>query len=218
VQQPLIVPDNLESIMTTYRRLWPLMPALHMTIGKLADKAAIRACAKRLGMLAKQDGKQTVKFDHELEMDIFQDYLIYMHRPRGLSLTQQMRNRNRYPQGSDERRLLAAMAQARFSIFWIKEIVPPGGFIALDIISGQDFFILDPMQSPQDITGTLAGVRIFPHQNVWMHTGATLSLGRIDDPAGLQTLGNSMNVQQERELNEEAIGRWRGILKQTPEK
>lgn len=208
-------PQNLASIVAEYQRLWPLMPALHQSIGKLADQAAIRACAKRLGMLAKQDGKQTVTFDHELEIDVFQDYLIYMHRPRGLSLAQQMLNRNRYPQGSDQKRLLAEMAQARFSIFWIKELVPAGGFIALDIISGQDFFVLDPMQSPQDITGTLAGVRIFPHQNVWMHTGATLSLGRIEDPAGLQTLGKSMNARQERELNEEAIGRWRGILRQT---
>ena len=191
------------------------MPALHLNIGKLAGKEVIRACAKRLRMLAKQDGKQIVKFEHELEMDAFQDYLIYMHRPRGLSLARQMLNRNRYPQGSDERRLLAEMVQARFSIFWIKELIPAGGFIALDIISGKEFFILDPSLPQQDIAGILAGIRIFPHQNVWMHTGATLALGQIENPTGLQPLGKHLEEQQERALNEDAISRWRGILKET---
>lgn len=204
-----IPPADLATRVAEHQRLWPLLPALHLEIGKLADKAAIRACAKRLGMLAREEGRQTVKFDHEAAMDAFQDYLIYMYRPRGLSLTQQMRNRNRYPQGSDHHRLLAAMAQARFSIFWIKEPVAEGGLIALDIISGQDFFILDPALPRQDLAGILTGLRIFPHENVWMHTGASLALGQIEEDADLAPLGKTLGPEEERQLNEDAIHRWR---------
>lgn len=208
-------PANLATLAAEHRQLWPLLPALHLEIGKLADKAAVRACAKRLGMLASEGGRQTVSVDHEAAMDAFQDYLIYMYRPRGLSLTQQLRNRNRYPQGSDRHRLLIGMAQARFSIFWIKEPVAEGGLIAFDIISGQDFFILDPALPRQDLAGILTGLRIFPHENVWMHTGASLALGQIEDSAALASLGKTLSPEEERQLNEDTIRRWRQGLGQT---
>jgi hypothetical protein len=212
VQQPSRIPEDIEVMATEYKRLVPLMPALHMTIGKLAGTDAIGACAKRLQMMARQDGKKVINFTHELELDVFQDYLIYMHRPRGISFVQQMRNRKRYPQGSDEQRLLEGMVQARFSVFWIKEVVEEAGFIALDIMGGEECMILDQSIPPQDAVGLVSGFRIFPWANVWMHSGVNLPLGTIENADGLQPVGKLLNEKEERALNEDTIARWRAII------
>jgi len=211
------LPENIEALAAEYKRLWPLMPGLHSNIAKLAGKDAIKACAKRLRMLSRQGGRIGIVFDHELEATIFQDYLIYMHRPNGLSLVRQMLNRKRYPQGSDEQMLLEGMVQARFSLFWIKKTYPAGGFVALDVIRGEEFFVLDPSQPQQDATGFLAAFRIFPFRNAWLHTGANMAFGKIDDPAGLHPLGRILNDKEERELNEENISRWRELLREMEE-
>ena len=212
--QSSVLPENIEELTAEYQRLWPLVPVLHANIGKLAGKDAVKACAKRLGMLNKQGGKIGIHFEHEVEMDIFQDYLIYMHRPRGFSLARQMLNRNRYPQGSDERMLLGNMVQARFSLFWVRELHSAGGFVALDVITGEDFFLLDQSIPHQGEVGLLIALRLFPFHNAWMHTGATMVFGRIDDASGLQPQGRRFNEQEERELNEENIRRWRDIIRE----
>jgi hypothetical protein len=206
------IPEDLEALVAEHKRVVPLMPVLHANISKLAGKEAIKACGKRLQMFSTQNGRSGIQFAHELEMDIFQDYLIYMHRPRGISLVRQVFNRKRYPPASDEQQLLAGMVQARFSVFWVKELFPPGGFLALDIISGNDFFILDLTLPQLDAKGILTGFRIFPFQNVWMHTGAGLTLGRIPDPAGMQAEDRVLTEQEELELNEEIFFRWRTLL------
>ena len=207
-----IIPEDLEALVAEHKRLVPLMPVLHAHISKLAGKEAIKACGKRLQMLSAQNGKSGIQFAHELEMDIFQDYLIYMYRPRGISLVRQVFNRKRYPPTSDEQQLLAGMVQARFSLFWVRELIPPGGFVALDIISGNDFFILDLTLPQLDGKGMLTGFRIFPFHNAWMHTGAGLTLGRIPDPAGMQAEDLVLTEQEERELNEQIFFRWRPLV------
>lgn len=155
VNGPQTLPEDLEALVTEYQRVLPLMPVLHATISKLAGKDAVKACGKRLQMISSRGNRRGLQFAHELEMDVFQDYLLYMYRPRGISLVRQMFNRQRYPMGSDEQRLLAGMIQARFSLFWVRELIPAGGFLALDIISGKDFFILDLALPQVEATGLL---------------------------------------------------------------
>ena len=213
VEQQSVFAENIEALTADYQRLWPLMPSLHSSIARLAGKETIKACARRLGMLSKQGGKLGVVFEHELEAEIFQDYLIYMHRPRGITLVRQMLNRKRYPRGSDEQSLLEGMVQARFSVFWVREVHPAGGFVALDVIRGEEYFILDQSLPQQDAVGTLSACRIFPFRGAWLHTGANMVFGTIDDPAGMQPLGRMLNEKEEQELNEENIRRWRALLK-----
>jgi len=214
MEQHAAFPENMAELIAEYRRLWPLIPVLHTAMGKLAGKEAIRACAKRLGMLGMQGNKPGIFFEHELEMDVFQDYLNYMYRPRGVSLARQMRNRNRFPPDSDERMLLEAMVQARFSLFWVRALHPDGGFAALDVITGEEVFILDQSMPKQGEVGLLLGFRRFPFRNVWMHTGATMVFGRIDDPAGMKPMGRALGEREERELNEKNIRHWRELARE----
>ncbi|WP_028313442.1 hypothetical protein [Desulfatibacillum aliphaticivorans] len=212
-----MIPNDLEKTVKEYKRVWPILTQLQMEIIGLAKKDAFLACAKRLGMLARQDGKKVVVFEHELESDVYHDYLIYMHRPRGMSLVRQMLNLNRYPQGSDQKNLLENMVKARFSVFWVKEVIRPAGFIGLDIVSGEENFILDRSIAKQDAVGAVLGLRIFPFGDIWMHTGANLSIGRLEDQSEIQPQNKLLTEKEERELNEEAIFRYREVLREQME-
>lgn len=205
-------PEDLEALVAEYKRVVPLMPVLHAAISKLAGKEAIKACGKRLQMISSQGNRRGIQFAHELEVEVFQDYLLYMYRPRGISLVRQVFNRQRYPVGSDEQRLLAGMIQARFSVFYIKELIPAGGFLALDIITGKDFFILDLALPQVEATGLLIGLRIFPFGSAWMHTGVSLTLGPIPDTSGLQTEKRMFTDQEELAFYEHIFFRWRSLL------
>ena len=208
------LPEDLEALVAEYKRVVPLMPVLHATISKLAGKEAVKACGKRLQMISSQDGRRGIQFAHELEVEVFQDYLLYMYRPRGISLVRQVYNRQRYPAGSDEQRLLAGMIQARFSLFYIRELIPAGGFLALDIITGKDFFILDLALPQVEATGLLFGLRIFPFRHAWMHSGVSLTLGPIPDPSGLQTENRMLTDKEELGFYEQIFFRWRSLLQE----
>jgi hypothetical protein len=131
------IPADLDATVEEYKRLRPIMTNLHTEISRLVRKDDLFACAKRLRMLGRQGGKKVIFFEHDFETDIFSDYQIYMHRPNGINAAQQMLNWNRYPAGSDERRLLDGMVKARFSVFMVKEIVRDAGFIGFDLYTGE---------------------------------------------------------------------------------
>nr|WP_321466388.1 hypothetical protein [uncultured Desulfobulbus sp.] len=208
-----LVPKNIEELAAEYNRLWQLMPKLHRSIAKMADKDTLKACAKRLGIYTKNGRKLGMSFENEYETELFQDYMIYMYRPRGFSLVRKMRNRNPYPEGSDEQMLLEGMHQARFSLFWVKELHPTGGMVVLDVITGEELFVLDQSLPQQEVVGLLAAFRIFPFRDVWMHTGASMAFGIISDPQGLKPLQRRLNEKEEQELNEENFSRWRAFVR-----
>jgi len=210
---PAHIPENLEEIVTEYNRLWQLMPKLHRNIARMADKTAMKACAKRLGVTTKSGKKLGMSFETEYETDLFQDYLIYMYRPRGFSLARKMRNRKPYPEGSDEQKLLENMQQARFSLFWVKELIEDSGMVVLDVITGEELFVLDQTLPQQDVTGLLAAFRIFPFGDVWMHTGASMAFGMIKDPKDLKPTNRRLSEKEEQLFNEENFARWRAFIR-----
>ena len=93
---PAVPPENLAASVAEYARLRPVMTRLHGSAARLAskDKDAVRTCARRLQMLSRRNGRQVLVFEHELEAEIFQDYLLYMYRPRGFSFIREL-----YPEG-----------------------------------------------------------------------------------------------------------------------
>lgn len=214
MKNTLFIPNELQMVIREYQRVRPLMTLLHSDIGKLAKADASLACARRLRMLSRRGGKKTITFAVEEETAIFQDYLIYMYRPRGINLVRQMINRNRYLPESDEYLLLQGMVQARFSVFLVEQILTEGGFVAIDIYSGDQFLILDQSMAQRGEVGLLMGIRIFPFQQVWMHTGAWLTLGKIEDVAGFSPHGATLTEKQEQTLNEEMIFQWRQMVEQ----
>lgn len=206
---PAVPTDNLAAKVEEYARLRPITMRLQHLAGQLAGKEAVRTCARRLQMLSRRDGRQVLAFEHELEADVFQDYLLHMYRPRGFSFVRQLCNRRRYPPDSDEQLLLAAMAEARFSLFVIQELNPEGGFTALDIIRGEELFVFDQAISQQGVRGALMGLRVFSFLGGWMHTGVSIDLGLMPEDSDVLPLKREFNEKEEREMNEYAIRTWR---------
>jgi hypothetical protein len=209
------IPDNIDELVEEYCELRPVLKRLHAELSKLIRKDDMFACAKRLKMLVKQDGKKVIRFEHEHEMDIFQDYLLYTHRPQAINAAQQMLNAKRYPNESQEGLLLEGMAKARFSVFIIKQIIKDYGFIGMDIQSGDDFFIMDQTLPQQDVVGMMIGFRIFPFRGYWMHTGANISLARSPDLADFKPIGVIDNQYEERDLNEATIFKIREMISES---
>lgn len=210
-QNSSVIPADYEALFADYSPVFQQMKRLHSEIRELARKDFFDSGAKRLRMLRKQGSSKTLVLQNEFEMGIFQDYLIYMHRPRGVSLVQQMLNSNRYGEGTPERPLLEGMAQARFSVFMVKELVPPGGFVALDTVTGGTFFILDRSICRQNALRILMGLRIFPYKGGWLHTGAAIPLVQADDNTESGHFLPMLSQKDERDLNEQIFFLWRGL-------
>jgi hypothetical protein len=204
-----VIPENLEKTVEEYRRLRDLMIRLHSELFKLARNEDRYACARRLGMLSKQGGKKTFIFDHELEMDFLQDYLTYMYRPHGINLVEQMLNRKRYVEGSEEHSLLTNMAKARFSVFQIREIIAQAGVVARDLVNGDEYFVADMSLPQQNATGHMLAFRIFPMNGFWMHTGACIPFGPSAEAPRSTSEGSPLNRKEEQMLNEVILLKWR---------
>ena len=107
------------------------------------------------------------------------------------------------------------MATARFSVFQIKEIVGTAGIIAVEMLTGDEFFIMDlTLPRQQDVVGIMMGLRIFPFDGYWSHTGAPLAFGKGGD---FEPTGGLTTVAEERELNEGIIFDWRSCLRKLDE-
>jgi hypothetical protein len=207
-----VIPHDLEKTIETYQHLRALMIRLHSEMSRLARKDDRYTCAKRLGMLSKRSGKKALIFEHELEMDFFQDYLIHMYRPHGINLVQQMLNSNRYPKGSEERSLLERMATARFSVFRIEEVISTAGVVAHDLNTGDEYFITDMTLPQQDVRSFLIAFRIFQMDDFWMHTGACLPFGPSAEAPRFTSINRTLDRKEEQQLNENVVFKWREIF------
>lgn len=207
-----IIPADLDAAREEHNRIRPILTRLHAELLKMITKDDAFACAKRLGMLIKQQGKNTIRIGHPLEMAIFSDYQIYMYRPQGMNAVQRLQLRNRYQEGSDERQLLAAMSQARFSVFVIKEIITETGFICIDLYSGNELFIVDPPLARHDSVGLVTGLRIFPLDDCWMYSGVNIALLKTADAGAIKPEGALQSFEEEQELNDSVILKWRQLM------
>ncbi len=209
--QSYTIPENIDELVKQYRETRPVLKQLHADLITLIRRDNILSCAKRLKMLVKREGKNVISFDHAHESDLFSDYLLYSFRPNGINAAQQMLNAKRHPKESIEHLFLEGMAKARFSLFIYKEIIGDYGFIGIDIQDGKEFFIMDLTLPHENIVGVMSGFRIFPFRGYWMHTGANVTLGECPDLAHFKPAGIVNNQNEERDMNEAIIFKWREL-------
>lgn len=208
----ITIPSDLKKTIQEYLHLRALMIRLHGELFKLGRKEDRYTCARRLGMISKQGGKKAFRFEHELEMDFLQDYLIHMYRPHGINLVEQVLNRNRYAEGSGEHSLLESMAKARFSVFQTKEIVSNAGVVARDLWNGNEYFITDTTLPQQEAVDFIIALRIFPMDGFWMHTGACLPFGPPAGAPRFSSINGTLDRKEEQQLNEKVVFEWREIF------
>lgn len=119
-----------------------------------------------------EDGK--LVFQHEDHMGVLWDYAQYDYRVRGQNAVERRLARGDVAEGSDEQRVLEAMAEARFTLVEIQEIVPDLGARALDHIYGKRFPLADVGLAKTGERGLVLATRLLPFKGWMMTSGAPL--------------------------------------------
>lgn len=156
-----------------YRRLRAVQMDLHRTLMKELPKSAIEDCAEALGLYE----KGTLVFGSESEMSVLMDYCIYDYRWDGQNVIERHLGQLPVEAGSDERVLLEAMVEARYSLLVVEEVIEGFGVQTRDLLNGEGVFVMDvafSQTAPKDVI--LACRIISPGDGSFsMTTGAALA-------------------------------------------
>ncbi|MBI2934138.1 MAG: hypothetical protein HYY29_01070, partial [Chloroflexi bacterium] len=87
--------------------------------------------------------KDTLVFQSESEMSVLMDYCIYDYRWDGSNVIEKYLGSTTWEPGSDERILLEAMRQARYSVFAVEKVEKGVGVLTHDLLRGDSGFIMD---------------------------------------------------------------------------
>jgi hypothetical protein len=155
-----------------YLRLREIQRSLNKALLKSLTKRAIEQSARDLGMW--EAGKIVV--EHEDHMGVLWDYAQHDYRVGGKNAVERRLARGDVAEGSDEHRVLAAMADARFTLVEIQEIVPDLGARAFDHVYGKRFLLVDVGIAKIGETGLLLATRLLPFKGWMMTSGAPLPL------------------------------------------
>jgi hypothetical protein len=176
-----IVPiDTVNSIgeqLACYRRLRAVHRDLHSKLIKLLPKKALKECGMALGIYR----NDTLVFSFESEADVLMDYCIYDYRWDGRNVIERYINQTPLEDGSDERILLEAMLEARYSLFMVEDVVRSRGVQTRDLFRGNRVFIVDVALSETAVKGFILACRIIsPGDGGFsMTTGAGLPADRL---------------------------------------
>ena len=175
----IIPKDTVSSIgeqLAFYRRFRAVQRGLHHELMKLLPKNALKECGMVLGIY-KND---TLVFSSESETDVLMDYCIYDYRWDGRNVIERYINQTPIEGGSDERILLNAMLEARYSLFMVDNVVRGRGVQTRDLLRGDSGFIVDVALSETAVKGCILACRIISPSNggFSMTTGAGLPADR----------------------------------------
>ena len=169
-----------------YRQLRAVSRSLHHTLTSRLPKDAIEECGKLLGIY--RNG--TLFLDSEDETSVLMDYCIYDWRRDGRNVIERYIAETSIEPDSDERILLDAMLEARYSLFVVDEVVDGLGVQTYDLLRGDGGFVMDVGLSKTAVKGlVLAGRIITPGDCAFsMTTGAALPA----DPGILRRMGREI--------------------------
>lgn len=159
-------------LLARYHRLRAVQRNLHNVLTKRLPGHAIEEGGKRLGIY--RGG--VLVFDSEDETSVLMDYCIYDYRWDGLNVIERYVSQHPPKAGSDEKVLLDAMLEARYTLLVIEEIVRGVGVKGRDLIRGDSIFVMDVGMSESGVKGFVIACRIITPGNseFSMTTGAGL--------------------------------------------
>ena len=147
---------------------------VHGKLLKLVPTAAMRDAALKLGMLR----NNVFVFDSELDMCVLQDVLNYTIRYGEQTLVQKYAVQSTPSWSVAERSLLQVSAKCRFCLVLIERLYPGLGVNFVDLLTGQQGFLIDVSISTTAVEGTLFASHITPvfGTDCWCTTGAIIPI------------------------------------------
>ncbi|MBM4328140.1 MAG: hypothetical protein FJ118_13370 [Deltaproteobacteria bacterium] len=160
-------------LLLDYKRLRKVSSHLNNSLVLHLPRRAVTESARKLGL---RSGKFVVLDDLD-ELAVLLDYCLYNFRRRGKTLIEECLGNDTYPEGSDERLLLEAMAQSHYSVFIVRETLPGTGAYLYDVLLDDDLFLMDVgLSSTARLNRFFAG-RVLPMPAFWMTSGTFIPLG-----------------------------------------
>lgn len=151
---------------------------VHEAIRRRVKRRIILDAAERLGLL--DDGAVVAD---GVEGDILHDFLLLGYRQGRRTLAQRTLTKAWPREGTDERILLAAMADARYSVYAVERPEAGVGVHVRDVIAGERFFLVDRSFSRAAGEDVLLSGRVLRLPELRMTTGAVLPLPRVMEGA-----------------------------------
>lgn len=201
---------NPSEIRTIYLRLRDAQRALNTTLFRTVSKKGIEESARALDLWER--GK--VVLDEEDDVGVLMDFAIYEYRAGGENSVE------RYLGGSaaksaDERTVLQAMLEARFTLVEVEAVVPEVGVQAVDRIYGEPFLLADVGLSETAQPGLVIATRLLPFPTFTMTSGAPLAfdpelaalfIGGLEDAVGTSGQVGMLPPRMRKELACNLIG------------
>ncbi|MHC4201444.1 MAG: YecA family protein [Planctomycetota bacterium] len=202
---PPVAPVPTRADVERYMRLRDAARRLANEMLSTIPKRAMDDIGEALGIVC----GNTFVFDSEEISDVFTDCCLYDWIDGGSNLVRKYAERHPSPEDPDEREVLSAMLQARYTILDIRECVPEAGARAVDGPGQRELFLLDmglSRSSWMEGMMTLAA-RILPIGKFWMTTGCALPITDLFPFALLKNISPDYFGREMAELLEEPQAR-----------
>jgi len=163
--------EDQDGILGRYRRMRSASRELNHTLMDRC-KPPVKEAAEDLGVLV----NDTIVLDLD-RMPVVMDYAIHHCRPDGRNVVERFAAEHRPSPASDTEAVLAAMQQAFFSLFQVRDVVEGVGVRVLDILRNREHFLADVNLSQSTVEGVVLASRVLPVEDFIMTTGAPLPVG-----------------------------------------
>ena len=170
-------------ILARYRRLRQISKEQHEAVLDIIAPSVLLDWARRLDLT---EGKAIV-LENDNEMTLPEDLAIYLPRPGRSHPLERYARVARFPPGSDEAIVLAAMRRARFSLWRIERRHPTTGLILRDLLRGEETWLVDEAMEKNAPPGVEMAARVLKPESFAMTARIIVPL-----PPDLMTLPEVM--------------------------
>ncbi|HKI34281.1 MAG TPA: SEC-C metal-binding domain-containing protein [Gemmataceae bacterium] len=171
-------------LLPRYKHLREVAFQLNNRLVKTLPKSVLDEGGKKLGILK----KNVLVLDTEDEVAVLADYCIHDVRRQGLNAVERYLAESPPPPDSDERVLLQAMRQARYSLFVVEAVERGVGVHVHDLLRDEPLFLVDVGFSQTAPIGAVLAARVVAHEGMVQTTGAGLPLGVLSPEKRTQFL------------------------------
>jgi SEC-C motif-containing protein len=160
-------------LLPRYKHLRQVALRLNNRLVESLPKSVLDEGGKKLGLLK----KNVITLDTEDEIAVLMDYCIYDVRREGANAAERFLAKSPPAPDSDERVLLEAMRQARYSLFVVEGAERGVGVHVRDLLRDEVVFLMDVGFSSTAQLGMVLASRIMAPDGITMTTGAALPVG-----------------------------------------
>lgn len=167
--------SDAEAVLARYQEQRALGIEVHSLLLQAVEPELMFSAAGKLGLLR---GRKKLVFQTESHMSVLQNYIYYSLRRDGETLIEQQARQSDLDWSYEEREFLEAGARCRFCLVLIEKLYPGLGFDFVDLLTGQQGFLVDINMSLTATIGLVMVTHVLPVHGTtcWNTSGAALPL------------------------------------------